>query len=140
MTLKSITLELARNPGVPEGDHGWRYEFRAPLDPEGYFDAKEWTRVKHFCTVKRFKSDELLETGLLCRTSGGRFYFSYRPGEEDDEPVFRFADHRFTPGEYLSVTEHDAVTRTFRVAAVRDLSPPADVAAAARSAVAQHLH
>jgi hypothetical protein len=123
MTLKSIVLELARNPHTPHGDRGWRYEFRAPLDESGRFDADAWRAVKALCIVRRFENGDLVETGLLCRAPSGRFFFSYRPGVEDDEPVFRFADHRFVPGEYVTITEHDGIARTFRVVGVSHWSP-----------------
>jgi hypothetical protein len=45
--------------------------------------------------------------------------FSYEIGEQDDEPIFRFDRHAFVEGEYVSITEHDGVTRPFRVASVR---------------------
>jgi hypothetical protein len=38
--------------------------------------------------------------------------------EEDEEPIFRFDRHRFVTGEYVSITEHDEVQRTFRVTEV----------------------
>jgi hypothetical protein len=38
--------------------------------------------------------------------------------EEEEEPIFRFDRHRFAIGDYVSVTEHDGVQRTFRVAEV----------------------
>ena len=38
--------------------------------------------------------------------------------EDDEEPIFRFDHHRFVAGEYVSITEHDGVQRTFRVAEV----------------------
>lgn len=125
-TLKSIVLELARNPGAPEGDPSCRYEFRAPLQPDGSFDAAAWREAKDFCTVRRIEKGEVAETGVLARTQGGRFVFSYRPGDEDDEPVFRFASHIFSPGEYVTVTEHDGIARTFRVADVADWNPAAE--------------
>ena len=43
------------------------------------------------------------------------------PGDirtEDDEPIFKFDRHSFVPGEYVSITEHDGVTRPFRVISV----------------------
>ena len=39
-------------------------------------------------------------------------------GDEEEEPIFRFDRHRFVVGEYVSITEHDGVQRTFRVAKV----------------------
>jgi hypothetical protein len=37
------------------------------------------------------------------------------------KPGFKFDRHYFVPGEYVSVTEHDGVMRTFRIIWVRDL-------------------
>jgi hypothetical protein len=34
------------------------------------------------------------------------------------EPIFKFDRHAFVPGEYVSITEHDGVTRPFRVVSV----------------------
>jgi hypothetical protein len=39
-------------------------------------------------------------------------------GDEEEESIFRFDRHRFVVGEYVSITEHDGVQRTFRVAEV----------------------
>jgi hypothetical protein len=38
--------------------------------------------------------------------------------DEDEEPIFKFDRHRFVPGEYVSITEHDEVQRTFLVTEV----------------------
>lgn len=121
--LKTIVLELARNPGAPEGDSGHRYVFRAPVDAEGFLDRSAWDAARTFCTVKKFEHGEESESGLLILTRKDRWVFSYRPGDEDDEAVFRLDDRRFLPGDYLSVTEHDGVQRTFKVAAVTDWQP-----------------
>ena len=40
---------------------------------------------------------------------------------DGDEPGFKFDRHRFVPGEYVSLKEHDGTMRTFRVVAVWDL-------------------
>jgi hypothetical protein len=44
--------------------------------------------------------------------------FSYAPGADDDEPAFKFDRHSFTAGEYVSITEHDGVTRPFKIVSV----------------------
>ena len=41
---------------------------------------------------------------------------------EKDEPIFRFGEHVFNEGEYVTITEHDGVARPFRVVWVKD--PP----------------
>jgi len=116
--LRAVRLELARTPEFPEGsaDHG--YEFVAPLDDGGQFHAEAWKGDRGRCTVRRFWGDQADESGMLVHTRGGRWVFSYAPGTDDDEPIFRFDRHRFLPGEYVSITEHDGVTRPFRVVSV----------------------
>ena len=122
MTLKKIRLELARTAESPEGNRNCGYELVAPLDAKGRLAPGEWTRDKGACTVRRFWVNQGDEHGVLVHGSGGRWYFSYRPGEEDDEPLFRLDKHAFVKGEYVSVTEHDGVQRPFRVVDVRPIA------------------
>lgn len=130
MTIKSIRIELARAPGAPDGDADHAYEFRAPLDKGGSLDRSAWQGAKQLCTVRRFMGGEQVEQGLLILSRGGHWAFSYAPGKEDDEEVFKLDNHRIVPGEYLTITEHDGAPRTFRVASVRDWHAGADGRAA----------
>lgn len=118
MSLKKIRLEMARTPKFPEGNPKCGYEFTAPLDDAGKLDEGKWVAAKAQCTVRRFSDDADDEHGMLVHHRG-RWAFSYRPGEDDDEPIFRFDNHVFRPGEYVSVTEHDGQTYPFRIATVR---------------------
>ena len=120
MSLRRITLHLARTRERPEGDPQHGYELVAPLDPSGHLDAEAWQEAKALCTVRRFSPSSEDEHGRLIHTRHREWAFSYAPGEEDDEPIFRLADHRFVAGEYVSITEHDGVMRPFRVASVRN--------------------
>jgi len=123
VTLKLIRLELARTKEYPDGSHKHGYEFTAPLSDDGHLDDTGWKEYRQVCTVLRFwGDDEGDEHGQLIRTRGGRWAFSYEPGDDDDEPIFRFGEHVFREGEYLSITEHDGIARPFRVVWVRD--PP----------------
>ena len=45
--------------------------------------------------------------------------FSYGPGEEDDEPLYRLDSHVLRVGEYVTIREYDGPVYTFRVARVR---------------------
>lgn len=119
MSLKRIRLELARTPDFPEGSSANGYDFVAPLDEKGYLDSSKWPEVKSACTVRRFWSGQPDEHGVLIHRRNGDWAFSYAPGDDDDEPIFRFDRHLFVEGEYVSVTEHDGVVRPFRVARVR---------------------
>ncbi len=119
MTLKNIRLELARTKEFPEGNPNCGYEFVAPLDAKGHIDAARWKAQKDRCMVRRFWQGQDDERGMLVHLEGGRWAFSYAPGEDDDEPIFRFDRHVFVEGEYVSITEHDGVTRPFRIVRVR---------------------
>ena len=122
MSLKSIRLELARDAAHPEGNPEHGYEFRAPLSTDGHLDEAVWNRAKPFCTVRHFGFGDD-EHGLLMRSKGGHWFFSYAIGADDDEPLFKLSSHRFAPGEYVTITEHDHVGRTFKVVSVKDWTP-----------------
>jgi hypothetical protein len=115
MSLKQIRLELARTPDFPNGSSAHGYEFIAPLDTKGHLDSASWPKVKAACTVRRFWDSAPDEHGFLIHRRDGRWAFSYAPGDDDDEPIFRFDKHMFVTGEYATVTEHDGVARPFRV-------------------------
>ena len=119
MSLKRIRLELARTPDFPEGSTQHGYEFTAPLDAKGHLDAAGWAHEKIACTVRRFWKDTRDEHGMLTHRHDGKWAFSYQPGEDDDEPIFRFDKHVFVAGEYVTVTEHDRIARPFRVVDIR---------------------
>lgn len=123
MALRSIRLELARTPDHPEGSARHGYEFVAPLDKHGHLDSEGWAEFKAACTVRRFWGDSDDQHGTLLHRRDGKWVFSYAPGDDDDEPIFRLDRHAFLQGEYVSVTEHDGITRPFRIAAVT--TPPA---------------
>lgn len=120
MSLKVVTLELARNPGAPLGDRDHGYVFRAPLDADGHFDAHAWAKTKPFCTVRRIENGADVESGLLVLNRRKKWVFSYARGDADDETLFRLDDRRFMPGDYIAITEHDGVQRTFKVSSVTD--------------------
>ena len=118
MSLKRIRLELARTPDHPTGSAVHGYEFMAPLDESGHLASPEWQTQKGACTVRRFWAGTDDEHGALIHRRDGSWAFSYAPGEDDDEPIFKFDRHRFVVGEYVTITEHDGVPRPFRVAEV----------------------
>jgi len=115
--LKKIRLEMARSKEFPDGSKLHGYELVAPLTADGHLDAEGWKAAKEKCWVHRFWSGQADERGLL-QHKGKRWVFSYIPGEEDDEPLFRLGEHVFKQGEYVSITEHDGVQRTFVVASL----------------------
>lgn len=123
MPLKTIRLVLARSKETPEGDRGHSYEFRAPLDGKGKLDQTAWPGSKELCLVKKFIHGAEVEKGLLVHSRNGKWVFSYEQGTDDDEAVFRLSSHTFVPGEYVSITEHDGVQRTFQIESVADWHP-----------------
>lgn len=116
--LRTIRLELARTKEYPEGNPGCGYQFVAPLDADGHLDLEAFKRHKSECRVHRFWVGEKVRVGALLHLGRDRWVFSYDIGAEDDEPAFRFDRHQFLPGEYVSITEHDGVTRPFRIVSI----------------------
>jgi len=118
MALKKVRLELARNREIPQGSALHGYEFNAPLTDDGHISEAEWKKRVADCTVRRFWGDEDEEHGRL-RLDGDRWLFDYvEEDTDDDEPIFRLSTHRFVPGEYVSITEHDGVQRAFKIVSV----------------------
>ena len=99
MSFSKIRLELARDHDFPDGSHERGYEFTAPLADDGRISESEWKANRARCRVRRFWSGDA----------------------DDDESGYRFGNHRFVPGEYVSITEHDDVLRTFKVTMVQPL-------------------
>ena len=119
MTLKRIRLELARTPDFPQGSASHGYAFVAPLTDDGHLDTDGWKERHALCTVRRFWPGTADEHGHLVHHRGHHWAFHYDDAAlDDEESIFRFDRHRFVQGEYVSITEHDGMQRTFRVALV----------------------
>lgn len=118
---RRIQLELAREPGHPHGDPSIGYSVLAPLTSDGHLDVDLARRLKDQCKVVRFRAGQDNEEGYLRRRPGGSWAFHYQIEDgEDDDPGFKFGEHRFAPGEYVTVME-DEGEHTYRVVAVREL-------------------
>ncbi|HEY0600402.1 hypothetical protein [Brevundimonas sp.] len=118
--LHHIRLELAREPGKPDGDPHSGYDLVAPLDADGRLDPKAARSQDKACRVRRFDRDETVATGWLLSSGRGQWVLDF-PGDVDDETGFRFGEERFTPGEYVSLQAPDGAMHTFRVAQLRAL-------------------
>ena len=120
--LTKILLQLARDHDHPEGSNAIGYEFAAPLDESGKINPDEWRKRRDNCRVRRFRPGEADDIGHLIRKPGGSWAFHYdiHADEEDDEQGFRFGDHAFRPGEYVSIREDEGL-RTFRVVRVQQV-------------------
>lgn len=114
--LTHLRLELAREPGHPDGSTRHGYELVAPLDEQGRLDPVAWKALKERCRVRRFWGEEADDVGHLVHRPGGSWAFRYDlSGEEDDEAGVRLGAHAFNLGDYVSVRGEDGTTHTFRV-------------------------
>jgi hypothetical protein len=123
MSMYKIRLELARDHDFPEGSRMRGYEFTAPLDAEDRIDHQAWKTHRDQCRVLRFWEGNDDEVGHLIRKPGGSWAFHYDllGDPDDDESGYRFGNHVFRPGEYVSIKEHDDVLRTFKVVMAQPL-------------------
>ena len=118
MSLYKVKLELARSKEAPNGDPSHGYVFVAPLDAAGHLDAATWKAQRARCTVERIVRHAVEERGHLVHVGQG-WHFDYAQGtREDDQALYKLDRHVLKAGEYVSVTEHDGVLRTFKVASV----------------------
>jgi hypothetical protein len=114
---RQIRIELAREPGHPEGDTGFAYLIIAPLDADDRIDPALWREHREACRIARLRPGQADEHGhLLHRGGGWTFHYANAP----DEVGFHFADDRFVPGEYVSINEGGKM-HTYRVASVSHL-------------------
>ncbi len=118
---RQIRIELAREPGHPEGDTEVAYVIVAPLNANGRINAKLWRQYREACRVARLRPEAEVDTGHLVQRSGGVWTFHYEqaPGMPD-EVGFHFSDERFVAGEYVSINEGGKM-HTYRVASVSHL-------------------
>ena len=115
---RQIRIELAREPGHPEGDTGFAYVIVAPLDADDRIDAKLWREHREACRITRLRPDQEDQHGHLVHR-GRRLGVQLRAGMPD-EVGFHFADERFVFGEYVSINEVGKM-HTYRVVLVSHL-------------------
>jgi hypothetical protein len=123
-SLQRITLHLARTPERPSGSDMHGYEFVAPLNDRSRIDHEAWKAARDACVVERFWGREPVRKGLLVHRAGGvsgaTWGFDYDTStHSDDEAGYRFGDHAFVTGEYVSVREADGEMLTFRIVDVQ---------------------
>ncbi len=116
MTWNTIRLELARNPDFPEGSQHHGYLLHAPLDRTGRLDVEAFEAERGRAAVEEFWGDRDPKRGRLVHRNRSLWCFVF--GENDEEPIFHFGEHRFVPGEYLTVRDFSGADLTFRVARV----------------------
>ena len=117
---RQIRLELAREPGHPEGDAAIAYVIVAPLDSDGRIDPKLWREHRDACRIARLRPDEDDKRGHLVHRPGGGWALHYDGEARPDDVGFHFADECFVPGEYVSINEAGKM-HTYRVTAASHL-------------------
>jgi hypothetical protein len=94
-----------------------------PLDANGRIDPDLWRRYREHCGVRRYWEGENDEFGRLVHRPGSAqpacWLFDYdETTQDDDEAGYRFGDHVFRNGEYVSIRGEDGEMHTFRVVSV----------------------
>jgi hypothetical protein len=118
---RRIRIELAREPGHPEGDAGVAYVLVAPLNANDRIDAKLWRDHRDACRIVRLRPGEGDRHGHLVHRQGGGWAFHYETDANmPDEVGFHFADERFVSSEYVSIKQAGKM-HTYRVASVTHL-------------------
>jgi hypothetical protein len=115
---RRIRIELAREPGHPEGDADVAYVIVAPLDADDRIDPVLWRQHREACRIARLRPGREDDHGHLVHRQGGGWVLHYVAGAHTpDEAGFHFAEERFIPGEYVSINEAGKL-HTYRVASV----------------------
>ena len=122
--LRKVTLHAARSKEFPAGSIRHGYDFIAPLTEDGRIDLEAWKAHRGECFAHRYWVGEPTMQGLLVHHGGGRGgswafeWKSTRSRADEEEEGFRFGDHTFQVGEYVSVREAEGDLLTFRVVSV----------------------
>ncbi|MEO0982078.1 MAG: hypothetical protein AAFX03_05445 [Pseudomonadota bacterium] len=123
MSLQRITLQLARNPGYPNGATDIGYRIVAPLDADAKIDVEAWRAEREACRVTRFHPDETERASGVLTHRGAHWRFHYdEDAEGPDEEGHRLGEHVFKEGEYVSVRHHGEEALTYLVTDVTPLS------------------
>ena len=123
--LKKVRLHAARSKQFPDGSIRHGYDFVAPLTEAGHIDLETWKAHRGECFAHRFWGDEPEQRGLLVHKAGGvggstwRFELGVGHKLDEEDDGFRFADHPFKSGEYVSIRDEDGELVTFRVVSVK---------------------
>jgi len=115
-----VHLDLAREPGHPEGSTEDRYTLVLPLNQEGRIDEGYCRDFPALCRVTHASLDGGVHRGLLRREGDGTWAFDYGDADNTSETGFRFGEERFAPGEYVSVIR-DGQAHPYRVVSLRHL-------------------
>jgi len=117
---RRIHMELAREPGHPEGDPSDSYVLVAPLLEDGRIDAASWKEHRTACRVVHRHGGDT-DIGHLVHGPGGQWRIHYDiAGDAEDEVGYRLASEKLVAGEYVSIIR-DNDAHPYRVTAVTPL-------------------
>ena len=95
-----VHLDLAREPGHPEGSAHDRYTLLLPLGPDGRILETEARRHPDYCRVSRIDPKGGIVRGLMRPGENRNWRFDFGASEEAG---VRFGEVRFVPGEHVTV-------------------------------------
>lgn len=115
---RRVRLELAREPGHPEGSARDGYILVLPLDAQSRIDVEAWKEHRNLCRIVRFREDQEDEIGGLQRKQGGGWALHYySPSNAAEEKILHLENDQFVIGGYVAIREDDGL-HTFQVASV----------------------
>ena len=106
-----VHLDRVREPGQPHGSGGDRYTLLLPLGSDGRILEAEAHSHPDYCRVSRTDPAGAVLRGLM--RPGPNLSWSLDFGEAE-ETGYRFAEERFSPGQYVTVLR-DGDPHTYRV-------------------------
>lgn len=118
--LRNVHLMLARCTDYPDGSTRHGYNMQLPLDDTGRLDLAAWGSERPVALFRKFWGDEDDRWGELRHDGSG--WWLVHAEDETRETLLKADQHRFAPGEYVSIGQGDSVVRTFRIYAVE--KPP----------------
>jgi hypothetical protein len=112
-----VHLDLAREPDHPAGSAEDRYTLLLPLGADGRILEAQARRHPDYCRVSRIGPEGGIVRGLVRPGPGRDWRFEFGAAEEAG---FRFAEQRFSPGEYVAVLRNGD-PHTYRVVSLQPL-------------------
>lgn len=106
-----VHLDRVREPGHPHGSAGDRYTLLLPLGSDGRILEAEAHRHPDYCRVSRTDPAGGVLRGLIRPGPNRSWRLDFGEAEETG---FRFAEERFSPGQYITVLR-EGDPHTYRV-------------------------
>ena len=122
MATVTVMLVLAAGPGLPGGSTEHRLEIELALDAAGRPDGAAWTADPVPWRARRIAPGEEPVTGAVQYDPDTgwsiRFYGAAADSPDAPESGFDAGSEPVRPGEYMTITEPDGATLSYRVVGV----------------------